>query len=260
MQKGVVAVVTLTLLLTACGDDTLAGLGAASDWVQEAQVEQAPVLPDTGPEGGSGTIAAITWYNGWADEPLPDRTTLIAEVWAETSGEDAFVQATPNEIAVAVPGISVPSNLSDDVVQVTSQIVYARSTGTLDNEYVAAFGFWIDVPYLNSREISQVASLQVAYDTATVIDPADPTLGCARFIDREFSNCRPASEISELAWWVTTIDGVSLIWLQDGFRYELLKRNKLSIDDAEVMALTMVPLGNLSPSPATLDIDADPRG
>jgi len=259
MRKGLVAVAALTMLLVACGDDTLAGLGAASDWVQEAQVEQAPVLPDAGIEGGSGTIAAITWYNGWADEPLPDRATLIDKVWAETSGEDAFVQATPNEIAVVAPGISVPSNLSADVVQVTSQIVFATSTGTLDNAYVAAFGFWIDVPYLNSREVSQVASLQVAYDTATVIDPADPTLGCARFIDREFSNCQLATEISELAWWVTTIDGVSLIWLQDGFRYELLKRNKLSIDDAEGMALSMVSLDSVLPSPATLDIGSDPR-
>ena len=249
----------LALALSACGDDTLSGLGAASDWVQEAQVEQAPVLPDPGPEGGSATIAAITWYNGWAEEPLPDHTTLIREVWDETEGADAFVQATPNEIAVAVPGLSVPSNLSDEVVQVTSQIVYSTSTGNLDNVYVAAFGFWIDEPYLNSREVSQIASLRVAYDSNFTIDPNDPTQGCYRFIDRDFSNCLPAEDVADLAWWVTNIDGVSLIWLEGDFRYELLKRNKLSIEDAESMATSMVPLSGVLPSPATLNVTTAPR-
>jgi hypothetical protein len=259
MHKALLAVLAMMLMLSACGDDTLSGLGAASDWVQEVQVEKAPVLPDTGPEGGSGTIAAITWYNGWAEEPLPDRAILIEKIWTETDGADAFVQATPNEIAAVVPGVFVPSDLASDVVQVTSQIVYSTSTGNLDNAYVAAFGFWIDVPYLNSREVSQVGSLRVAIDGNAVIDEADPTLGCARFIDRDFSNCQPAEDIAELAWWVTTIDGVSLIWLQDGFRYELLKRSKLSIEDAENMATSMVPLGRVLPSPSTLNITTNPR-
>ena len=257
MHRALLAMLALTL--PACGDDTLSGLGVVSDWVQEAQVERAPVLPDLDTEGGSATIAAITWYNGWAEEPLPNRTTLIREVWDETEGADAFVQATPNEIAVAVPGLSVPSNLSAEVVQVTSQIVYSTSTGNLDNAYVAAFGFWIDEPYLNSREVSQVASLKVAYDFNSTIDPDDPTKGCNRFIDRDFSNCQPAEDVADLAWWVTNIDGVSLIWLEGDFRYELLKRNKLSIADAESMATSMVLLSGVLPSPATLNITTSPR-
>ena len=254
------ALLAALLVLGACGDDTLTGLGAASDWVAEAETEREAVLPSALPAGGSGFISSITWYNGWTENLETDPATLVAEVWAETDGSDEFVQAAPNEIAIAVPGIKIPADLSADVEHVTSQIVYNTASGTLGTDFVAAFGFWTSEPYLNSREVSQVASLQMAYDSNNTIDEADPTLGCARFLDRNVSNCQPSELLAPLGWWVTNLDGTTLVWIEDGFRYELLKRNKLSIEDAEIMATTLVPLIGIAPSEATLAITSDPRG
>ena len=132
MRKGLVLVAAL-LVLGACGDDTLTGLGAASEWVAEAETEREVLVVDE-PEGGAGSIAVITWYNGWAENLETDPPTLIAEVWAETEGNDQFVQAAPNEIAIAVPGVKVPSDLAEDMAHVTSQIVFDPSTGGLGNE------------------------------------------------------------------------------------------------------------------------------
>lgn len=141
MRKGL-ALLAALLVLGACGDDTLTGLGAASEWVAEAETERDAVLPEALPSGGSGFISTITWYNGWAENLETDPATLIAEVWAETEGGNAFVQAAPNEISIVVPGVKVPADLSEDVEHVTSQIVYNTSSGTLGDEFVAAFGFW----------------------------------------------------------------------------------------------------------------------
>ncbi len=225
VRIGIVALVG-AVLLSACGDNPLGGFGVTEDWlgdpgdgvVRTVTTEAAASRPEVG---------SLDWYNPPVSFVERDPAVLLEEIWARSSGTDAFVQAAPNEISAVVPAIKVPQFLPVGTAYVTSQLVFGVSTGQLTNAYVAAFGFWKSTPYRSSRSVSQLLQLKVAED---LTDPAsaaeDETRGCNRFNDLDITSCEPVSISPGQGWWVTTRDGPVLTWYDGGLRYELLDRQK----------------------------------
>ncbi|MDH3307324.1 MAG: hypothetical protein OEO77_07400 [Acidimicrobiia bacterium] len=241
-------IVLVAVLLAACGDDPLSDFGNVSDWLGESQ----PSVPTTEPvavgeERPLRSIAQVAWYNGLASGVPTDPDEAVRFVWERSTGSDSFVQSAPNEIAAAVPGIRFPTRVPTRTAQVTSQLVFATRTGTLTNSIVAAFGLWSTIPYTASYSISQVAVLKVAVDsTATEVEIGDPTGGCGRFSTRdEITACDPIQIDGQPAWWVKSLDGDTLVWYIDGFRYEYWDRAAVGRLNVEDMVRSMAPLGSL---------------
>ncbi|MBK5268987.1 MAG: hypothetical protein JJE47_16325 [Acidimicrobiia bacterium] len=233
------------VLLSACGDNPLGGLGVTEDWlgdpgdgiVRTVTTEAAATRPEVG---------SLDWYNPPVAFVEGDPAAVVEEIWARSSGTDAFVQAAPNEISAVVPAIKVPQFLPVGTAHVTSQLVFGVSTGQLTNAYVAAFGFWKSTPYRSSRSVSQLLQLKVAEDSS---DPApsadDDSLGCNRFNDLDITACEPVSVSAAVAWWITTRDGPVLTWYDTGLRYELLDRQKFGMEVLVELARSMILLRNV---------------
>lgn len=244
VRIGIVALLCV-VLLSACGDNPLAGFGVTDEWlgdrgdgtVRTVTTEAAALRPEVG---------SLVWYNPPVDSVSGDPAAVVEEIWARSSGTDAFVQAAPNEISVVVPDIKVPELLPVGTAHVTSQLVFGVSTGKLTNAYVAAFGFWKSTPYVTSRSVAQLLQLKVAEDSS---DPApsadDDSLGCNRFNDLDITACEPVSVSAARAWWVTTRDGPVLTWYDTGLRYELLDRQKFGKEILVELARSMILLRNV---------------
>lgn len=236
------------VMLAACGDSSLEDFGIVEEWVDEGRTPEElrrgpqplPVDPNV-----PRSIDAVVWHNGWKPIVAEDPEQVVADVWANSSGEDSFVQASPNEIARALPGVKIPATLPPTTQEITSQLIYAGTTGVLDQGIVAAFGFWNTRAYTVTRATGQLGVLSVAFEQELPPDPTDPSEGCARFVTA--SLCEPTSVGSHPAWWVTDLDGETLIWLDTNYRYELLRRPRLDRDQVELMAATMVPIAGLTP-------------
>ncbi len=225
VRIGLVAL-SCAFLLSACGDSSLAGFGVAEDWLGD-KGDGTVGFATTTLVSVNPPIGSLDWYNQPAPFVDADPAVVVDTIWDRSSGTDAFVQASPNEISAVIPAIKVPTVLPPGSAHVTSQLVYGVSTGRLTNAYVAAFGFWKSEPYASSRSVSQLLQMKVAEDNS---DPApaanDESLGCNRFNDQDILSCEPVSVSAARAWWIATMDGPVLVWYDSGLRYELLDRQK----------------------------------
>jgi hypothetical protein len=129
------------------------------------------------------------------------------------------VQASRVEIATALPTVRFPETVPEDVRWVTSQLVYDPSSGLLDADTSAAFGFWTVEPY--TAESGQLGVLRVG--------PALDGIGAAK------SDVVP----------IIVPDGLSLGWTNAGLRYEFFCQS--SVTDAVCNAIvdSFVPLSDL---------------
>jgi hypothetical protein len=132
-----------------------------------------------------------------------------------------------------------------DVGFVTSQLVFSTDTGQLAREFQAAFGLWTVVPYSRDRSVAQSAILWVARDSRPPADIDDPGGGCAQFSDRVPDTCRAFQLDSVTVWLLGDRSGDTLVWFQEGYRYELFHRSQVSTDEALAMADAMEPLSDL---------------
>lgn len=249
---GLYLVVPLAVLaLSACGDNALEDFGAVEEWIDDGRtpvVDRRGSVPVSVDPDVPRSIDTVWWYNGWEPVVASDPAQVIADVWDTSNGEDSFVQVSPNELARALPGVKIPGTLPPAAQEITSQLIFEGTTGQLDQGVVAAFGFWSTEAYSVSRATGQLGVLSVAFEQEVAPDPADSTGGCGRFVNA--SVCEVAEVGGHPAWWVTDIDGESLIWLDTDYRYELLRRPRLSREDVEMMANDMVPISGLAPPPA----------
>ena len=212
-------------LLAACGPDPLSGLGeGASEWIGEPTVSTLPLEEDEGPTLSS--IGGVEWYNEDLT-PVPGTSPgeVIAGVFARSSPSDRFAQATPAEMAAALPDMVFPSQLPPEVDFITSQLVYDRATGQLAEDQVAAFGLWIVEPYTQSRSVGQQGIYNVVYDPAgaDLIESNAADLTCGRF--SAYPGACEESDLDGLpAWLLTDQTGLTLVWYQGDFRYEMFVR------------------------------------
>ena len=163
----------------------------------------------------------VLWFNDDIDPQYtgePD--DVIGEIWRRQL-RSRFVQSARREIAAALPTVSFPSLVPEQVQWVTSQLVYVPTTGTLDPDTSAAFGLWMAEPY--KSDIDRLAVLRVGRAPTEAISGRSPIA-------------------------VTDVpDGVSLEWTESGHRYELYCRALVSEELCLAVAQSTVPLAALLP-------------
>ncbi len=258
------------VVVAACGDEPLQGIGGrTADWISAAADEPAATsstIAAPAPAPHRPTVA-VAWYNDGLGDPteIADPEAVIAAVWSRSSGEDRFVQASPVEIARALPGIKFPDVVPGDVRHVTSQLVFSLGTGRLSDETVAAFGLWSAEPYTRSRSVAQRAVLWVERaepaalgEEVSTTQPEDGD-GCARFREEGAYGCRAVQLGEHPGWWVDGDDGTLLVWYEDPFRYEISCRPDEAGDLIEMMAQQMRPLAEMETLAApVIDEPAEP--
>jgi hypothetical protein len=221
----VLVAAALAVPLAACGEGGL--LDGVGDRSREAVYEGLTTTTEfvAGLDDDLGAVGAadsreVAWHNDDIEDQAVGATQLtITQVWNRGKASGRFIQASRAEIASALPQIQFPRLVPPDVVNITSQLVYDPSSGALDVDAAAAFGLWPVEPY--SLEDGQVAVLRVGFDQGNV----------------------PPGEV--------VIDvvglGLSLEWVQNGYRYELFCRESLDETLCSQMTETMEPLASITP-------------
>lgn len=239
--------VLLLVAVAACGDQPLDEAGSLTrDWLNSGSTTST-----------SGVAAATTtttlafalrpsedleWFTVGGTELPSGPDDVIALVWERTNRIDEYVQASAEEVAGALPQLSFPSIVPADVMHVTSQLIFSTDSGQLAREFQAAFGLWSAVPYSRDRSVAQSAILWVARDSRPPASIDDPGGGCDQFAKRVPDTCRAHQLENKAAWLLGDRAGDTLVWFQDGYRYELFHRSQVSTDEALAMADSMAPL------------------
>jgi len=224
-RRKLIAAVAIAVLLAGCGDaGLLDGVGERTRAVVHGATTTTtvPVALAAGAED-EGLIEArdVLWFNDDIDPQYTGASPeVVAAVWGRQLGS-RFVQASRREIAAALPSLSFPSLVPQQVRWVTSQLVFDEATGTLDPGTSAAFGLWTAEPYRS--------------DTARV--------GVLRVGRAQADDPESRSEISVVA----VPDGVSLGWTEAGHRYELFCRSEVSEALCLEVAASSVVLVGLTP-------------
>jgi hypothetical protein len=240
------ALVALVGVLGACGDQPLAGVGeGVSNWIGRPTIT---TTATTGPGPGLAPVSRIDWFNrdlAPVGGTTPDE--IIAGVYTRANPSDPFVQATPAEIALALPNLMFPSLLPPEVRFVTSQLVYDLNSVQLAEEQVATFGLWTVEPYTRSRSVGQQGVLSIVLDPEGLAALASGTAdtSCARYVDRE-AECSVTEVAEAPAWELTDPIGVTLVWFGESYRYELFLRSGVSPGLAVQIAESARPLARLA--------------
>ena len=238
---------TLAILIAACGPDPLSHVGeGSSDWIDEPTVSTVPSTQ----AGGSALAPVIgsDWFNNdLAPVGGTSPAEIISGVYTRANSSDPFVQATPSEIALALPGVVFPSLTPPDVRYITSQLVFDLNNITLAKDQVAAFGLWSVEPYTRSRSVGQQGVFSVIPDAEGLAAIASGTAdtSCARFLDQNV-DCAVQEVGTNPAWELTDQLGTTLIWYGDSYKYELFLRSGIDPALAIEMAESVRPLEALA--------------
>ena len=222
-RTSIFVTIVVSLFLAACGESgILDGVGERTRELVEGTTTTsiATVVVETDPadEGLAGP-EDLLWFNDDIDPQFTGGATeVIGAVWGRKVNS-RFVQASRAEIAAAMPSVLFPELLPKDVQWVTSQLVYDNTTGALDPDTAAAFGFWISEPY--QSDTARLGVLRIGFA------PID--VGTAR------SDIVP----------ILVPDGISLGWTESGYRYELFCRSSVSDQLCTEVATSSVPLHEL---------------
>lgn len=242
-RRAVVAFVLLSVV--ACGEAPLESIGLrSSEWINEPTVPTTIAINTTTP-----TIVAATRLQ-WANDEietanLADRDALLAAVFERRQG-DRFIQATREEIVVALPDVAFPGTAPAGAAWVSSQLVFDND-GTIAADPSAAFGIWSAEPYTRSRSVAQMVVLRVAddLDTATELSTGQIAASCALFADRTSDSCELINVASRDTWLLGDSGGTTVIWFEGPYRYELYGRTYVSDNVLTRMSESMTPLASL---------------
>ncbi len=247
-SRHLILVLTVMLTVTACGESPLLSLGnRSSNWINEPQVTTTTLLQVDAPRFVPTTT--LQWNNDdIVNESLDDPEAVIAAVFSRRQG-DRFIQASRFEIAAAIPDLVFPAVSPFGAEWVSSQLVIENS-GRLSGEPSAAFGIWSAEPYTRSRSVAQMAVLRVAHDPDTAAELAEPgaEFSCARFAERSTDECALLGIEGRDVWKLAAPGGITLIWFEGHYRYELFGRSFIPSDVLETMAADTVVLSTLNGS------------
>lgn len=235
------------ILLAACGDTPLAGIGERSaEWINEPEVVTTTQPPVTTPEFVD--VVSLQWSNDdIVNTNLNDPEQLVATIFSRRAG-DRFIQASRDEIATALPGIEFPARVPFGSEWVSSQLVIENS-GVISTDPSAAFGIWSAEPYTRSRSVGQMAVLTVSRDPDTAAEVAEigEDVTCARFADRSTDICEILNLDGRQVWRLVGGGGLTLIWFDDVYRYELFGRSFVPGNILEEMVSDTLALSELEP-------------
>jgi hypothetical protein len=226
MKRAIIVIIVFaSIAMSACGEsEILDGLGERTRDLVEGTTTttlEGPVVEVDPAEEGLIGPEDLLWFNDDIDPQFTGRSQdVIRSVW-ERKLNSRFVQASRHEIAAAMPDVLFPELVPRDVRWVTSQLVYDNTTGALDPETAAAFGFWTSEPYQ-----SDTARLGVLRIGLASVDVGE---------DR--------SEIVP----ILVPDGISLGWTEAGYRYELFCNSSVTDELCIEVAASTVPLVELNP-------------
>jgi hypothetical protein len=240
-----VAMVLLgALVVGACSSPFLSLGNRSSNWINEPKV-----TTTTRPHVDAPTTVASSTLQ-WANDeivsgPFEASEEVVAAVFARRQG-DRFIQASRDEIAVAVPEMRFPQVAPYGAEWVSSQLVI-ENNGTLSAAPTAAFGFWSAVPYTRSRSVAQMAVLRVAHDPemAAEVGSPDSAFSCARFAEETTDECALIELDGRDVWRLSSSGGTTLVWFEGDYRYELFGRTYVPVDVLEEMATGTIPLSDL---------------
>ncbi len=225
MNRIAVLLAVGAVVLASCGEaGPLDGVGNRTrEIVKGPTTTTSPIVAVAAGSEDEALIAArdVLWFNDDIDPQFTGQPDdVISDVWRRQL-RSRFVQSARREIAAALPTLSFPSLLPEQVQWVTSQLVYNPTTGTLDPDTSAAFGLWMAEPY--NSDLDRLAVLRVGRAPTDALAARSP-------------------------FAVTNLpDGVSLEWTDAGHRYELYCRSEVSEELCTAVAQSMVPLGALLP-------------
>lgn len=221
------------LFAAACSEDALSGIGAGpSDWisVSMATTTQAPTttLPPT------FSINNINWFNDTVADSVPgDPEEVLANVRDRRAG-DRFVQVSMDELGSVLPGLQLPEINVEPITHVTSQLVFESGSSELNNDPLAALGWWSAEPYTQARSAAQVAVLTVSLDSAAEEEvESDFDRTCDRFPDRE--PCLTSGVGVDTRWEFETATGTTTLWYDGEYRYEFFIKDTVEVALAERM-------------------------
>jgi len=232
--------------MVGCGPDPLSQIGeGSSEWILEPTVT---TVASTQAGSALAPVVGSDWYNNdLAPVGGTSASEIISGVYARANPSDPFVQATPAEIAIALPGVVFPSLTPPEVRYITSQLVYDLSDITLASDQVAAFGLWTVEPYTRSRSVGQQGVYTVIADDEglAAMGSGNADTSCARYIDQHVE-CAVQEVGTSPAWELTDQLGLTLVWYGDAYRYELFLRSGVAPGLAIEMAESVRPLGSLA--------------
>ncbi len=206
--------IAVMALCAACGDTPLGDLGdRSSGWIDDVRITTTTASLESLPDvPGIIPVWEAEWWNmSLAPKSFPTTAVVMAEVIERRTGADRFVQASPFEVAAAIPGVEFPAQVPDDVVAITSQLVLAPDANRLDDDQVAAFGLWTVQPYSQSRTLGQIGTLSVSRG------PGD--LSCL-----EDATCELLAVGEDDVRRSIGADTVIFSWTRDSWVYELSLR------------------------------------
>ena len=249
-RRSVVWLIAVVLVLAACGENPLQRAGEGStDWIGGDTPTSTTAVPiqittTTAPPTAVVELMAavgLVWTNDELVTFSSDTPSGVIELaWGASTGRDAYVQAHRQTIARALPGIKVPAAVPDDIVHVTSQLVFGSTPGELSSEWLAAFGFWTVAPYSQSRVSGQSVVLHVGSSE----QESGPACENLRIAASEICRDRVVAGLGE-ASEVVANEGVTLRWDDGAYQYQLFYRTADSLDEAALMAGSMVGLTDL---------------
>lgn len=243
--SGTMLLVAGVMVLAACSSPFLSLGNRSSRWINEPKVTTTTVVRIDEPTNVPATT--LQWHNDdIVSGPFGSPQEVVDAVFARREG-DRFIQASRAEIAAAVPAMVFPAVAPAGAEWVSSQLVI-ENNGSLSAEPTAAFGIWSSEPYTRSRSVAQMVVLRVAHDpvTAGEIGSPDSDFSCARFAEEATEACSLDQLTGRDTWRLTSSSGVTLIWFDGEYRYELFGRNFVPVEVLEQMASESLPLGDLN--------------
>lgn len=241
LRRPVLLLVALLVVATSCGDSPFLSLGERSSrWVTEPTVLTTTTVPTTIPvvrDAGD-----LIWYNDDLGEGPVEPAEVVAAVFARREG-DRFIQASRAEISKVLTGIKFPERVPPLSEYVTSQLVIDNN-GEVSDDPSAAFGIWTAEPYTRSRSVAQMIVLRVYRDaeTAAEILTEGADLSCTRFAGSETSTCDVTEVGGATTWILESTAGITLIWFDDIYRYEMFGRPFAAREGLIQTAASMMPL------------------
>ncbi len=246
MNRGAVIRVATTavvavVLLTSCGESPLRGIGGRSQsWVDAGAptTVQGTVRRDLPIHATS----RADWANDRYGSPSAQANVnaVLRRVWNRREAGEEYLQASRFEIARVLRGLEFPTALPEDVIYVTSQLVFTGD-GKMADPLLAAFGLWTIPPYSQSRTVGQsgVLSVMRRFPSGALAEGDD---GCSRFTDRVIESCVRIRLEDRPAWVLTEPVGTTIVWEEGSYRYELFHRDSVKPVVARAMAVGMAPI------------------
>lgn len=222
----------LLLLVSGCSDATLSDLGRSSNWLEAAKPEETTTTTEA---VGVPTrnLSTVGWWNlDLVELPVGETEEVIEQVYQRQPGEE-FIQASPWEIAQVLPGLKFPTLVSDEVISITSQLVFSRGTAILGSRQQAAFGFWSAEPYTRSRSVAQRAVF-------SVVTPSEVGAACELLSTSETVSCRSEQLVGLDLLVREDASGTTWEWEDEDLAYRLFVR--WPAQTGEVMLASLQPL------------------